>query len=73
MAKANDRQVGGDHYRTKAIQPWDFITSNNLGFLEGSIIKYVSRFREKGGMEDLKKAQHYLEKLTETYLEEIVE
>lgn len=49
----------------KAIQPWDFITSNNLGFLEGNIIKYVSRYKEKNGHEDLLKARHYLDKLIE--------
>jgi hypothetical protein len=49
----------------KAIQPWDFIIANNLGYLEGNIIKYVTRHKEKGGIEDLKKAQHYLQKLIE--------
>ena len=62
---ANDRQEGGGHYKAKAIQPWDYIISNNLGFLEGNVIKYVSRYKDKGGIEDLKKAQHYLEKLIE--------
>lgn len=64
MAGANERQVGGEHYRT-AIQPWDFITANGLGYLEGNIIKYVARHKQKGGVEDLKKAKHYLEKLIE--------
>jgi hypothetical protein len=45
---ANDTQVSGSHYRSKAIQPWDYIVSNNLGYLEGNIIKYVSRYKEKG-------------------------
>ena len=62
---ANSQQVGGDHYRDKAIQPWDYIASNELGYLEGNIVKYVSRWRNKGGVEDLKKAQHYLSKLIE--------
>jgi len=61
---ANEQQVGGDHYKTE-IQPWDFIVANNLGYLEGNIIKYVSRWKDKGGVEDLKKAQHYLQKLIE--------
>jgi hypothetical protein len=64
-AKANDRQEGGDHYQNKAIQPWDYIISNNIGYLEGNIIKYVSRYKEKHGLEDLKKARHYLDKLIE--------
>ena len=62
---ANSQQVGGDHYRDKAIQPWDYIASNELGYLEGNVVKYVSRWRNKGGVEDLKKAQHYLAKLIE--------
>ena len=62
---ANDKQVGGQHYSVKAIQPWDYITSNNLGYLEGNIVKYVSRWKDKNGVEDLLKAKHYLEKLIE--------
>jgi hypothetical protein len=64
-AKANEQQVGGAHYAVKAIQPWDYIVANNLGYLEGNIVKYVSRWKDKGGIEDLKKAQHYLQKLIE--------
>lgn len=67
-AIANSLQVGGSHYKDKAIQPWDYIASNNLGYLEGNVVKYVSRWREKGGLEDLKKAQHYLTKLIEVNL-----
>lgn len=63
--KANDRQEGGTHYQNKAIQPWDYIISNNIGYLEGNVIKYVSRWKEKHGLEDLKKARHYLDKLIE--------
>lgn len=62
---ANERQVGGAHYKDKAIQPWDYITSNGLGYLEGNVIKYVSRHKLKGGVEDLRKARHYLDKLIE--------
>jgi hypothetical protein len=61
----NDIQYGGDHYKNKAIQPWDYISSNNMGFLEGCIIKYVSRYQDKNGIEDLHKARHFLEKLIE--------
>lgn len=64
--QANDVQVGGNHYKGKAIQPWDYIVSNNLGYLEGNIVKYVSRWKEKNGVQDLRKAQHYLQKLIET-------
>jgi hypothetical protein len=61
---ANAKQVGGAHYQT-SIQPWDYIVANKLGYLEGNIIKYISRWKDKGGVQDLKKAQHYLEKLIE--------
>lgn len=62
---ANDVQVGGDHYKMHGIQPWDFIASNGLGYFEGNIIKYVARWRHKGGVQDLEKARHYLDKLIE--------
>jgi hypothetical protein len=62
---ANAVQVGGGHYQGKAIQPWDYIVSNRLGYLEGNVVKYVSRWQEKGGRQDLEKARHYLDKLLE--------
>lgn len=62
---ANDIQVAGTHYKSKAIQPWDYIISNELGYLEGNVVKYVSRWKDKGGVDDLRKAQHYLAKLIE--------
>lgn len=62
---ANAIQHGGDHYKSKPIQPWDYIVSNGLGFLEGNAVKYLSRWRDKNGVEDLKKAMHYIEKLIE--------
>ena len=55
MTSANQIQVAGTHYKNKAIQPWDYIISNNIGYLEGNVIKYVSRWRDKGGVDDLKK------------------
>lgn len=64
-AAANNHQVGGDHYKSKAVQPWDFIAANQLGYFEGNVVKYVSRWRDKGGPADLLKAKHYLEKLIE--------
>lgn len=63
--KANDIQEGGDHYRLKPIQPWDFIAANNIGYFEGNVIKYVSRWKDKAGVADLRKARHYLDKLIE--------
>ena len=63
--KANEQQIGGDHYKDMAIQPIEFITKNNIPFIEGNIIKYICRWRVKGGVEDLKKARHYLDMLIE--------
>lgn len=63
--KANDIQHGGSHYKKAVIQPWDYIARNNIPYLEGSAIKYVSRWRDKGGIEDLKKAIHFIEKVIE--------
>jgi hypothetical protein len=60
-----DIQVGGSHYKDMAIQPIEFIMKNNIGFMEGNAIKYISRWRSKGGIEDLKKARHYLDMLIE--------
>lgn len=62
---ANTVQVGGEHYKKNAIQPWDYIVSNQLGYLEGNVVKYVSRWKDKGGRQDLEKAKHYLDKLLE--------
>jgi len=63
-------QVGGDHYRSKAIQPWDAMESwmspeQFTGFLRGNAIKYLARCDDKGGIEDIKKAEHYLAKILE--------
>lgn len=62
---ALDVQVGGDHYKDNAIQPTLYIMANNIPFVEGNVIKYVSRWRKKGGVSDLKKARHYLDMLIE--------
>ena len=59
-----DRQVGGNHYKEKSIQPWDVIDAFDLGFYEGNVLKYL--LRDKGNKkEDLEKAIHYLEKIIE--------
>jgi hypothetical protein len=63
--KANEHQIGGDHYARNTIQPWDYIIANQLGYLEGNIIKYTTRWRRKGGVDDLRKVIHYAEKLIE--------
>lgn len=61
----NAVQIGGAHYKVKGIQPWDYIAANGLGFFDGNAVKYLTRWREKGGVEDLKKARHYIDKLIE--------
>ena len=58
---ALDEQEGGSHYKHFAIQPVEYIHANNLSYLEGNVVKYVSRHRSKNGVEDIRKAIHYLE------------
>lgn len=65
MSKALDTQVGGNHYKNLAIQPVEYIFKNNLGYFEGCVIKYVTRWKDKGGVQDLEKAKHFLELLIE--------
>lgn len=62
---ARDAQVGGDHYKKREIQPWDVIDAYGMGFYQGNALKYLLRYKDKGGVEDLKKARHYLDKLIE--------
>lgn len=57
--------TGPGHYKDKPMQPWDYVVSNNLGYLEGNVIKYITRWRQKDGVQDLRKAKHYIEKLIE--------
>ena len=63
--KATDRQVGGKHYKNFNIQPIEFITANNLNFIQGCVIKYICRYNKKNGNEDLDKVIHYCELLKE--------
>lgn len=62
---ALDVQEGGDHYKKRAIQPVQYIHANGIGFFEGSVIKYVTRWRDKGGIKDLEKARHFIDLLIE--------
>ena len=55
------------HYNNGSIEPIDYITANSMNFLEGNVIKYVTRYKFKNGLEDLKKAEFYLKKLIEEY------
>ena len=52
-------QIGGNHYRGKAFQPIEYITANGMDFMEGNVIKYITRHRDKNGEEDVLKALHY--------------
>jgi hypothetical protein len=62
MTDPNDIQIGGDHYKGVKFQPWDWALYQ-LGYYETSAIAYIVRFRKKGGIQDLEKAQHYLDKM----------
>lgn len=64
-ARALDVQVGGSHYKSMRIQPLEFCVANKLGPCESAIVKYISRWREKGGYEDLRKIKHYVDLLIE--------
>jgi len=66
QGSANDRQVGGAHYKQFKHETWDVILDWGLGYLDGNAVKYLSRWRHKNGLEDLKKARHYIDKLIET-------
>lgn len=60
---ALDKQVDGNHYKDLPIQPVEYIYANALGYFEGNVVKYVSRWRKKNGIADLEKAKHYIELL----------
>ncbi|SDB54276.1 DUF3310 domain-containing protein [Pseudomonas sp. NFACC13-1] len=62
---ALDTQVAGGHYKSLKIQPIEYIHANGIPFAEGSVIKYVTRWRDKGGLADLEKVKHFLELLIE--------
>ena len=64
MSALND-QEGGNHYKSLKIQPVEYVHLNGIGYIEGSVIKYVTRWRAKNGVEDLKKARHFLDILIE--------
>ena len=63
--KATDKQVGGSHYKDCAIQPVDYIVENKLDFLEGNVVKYITRHKTKNGIEDIRKVIHYAELILE--------
>lgn len=59
--KPTDTQVGGTHYKKYKIQPIEYTLGNNLNFCQGNIIKYVTRYKDKNGIQDLEKAKHYID------------
>ena len=70
MSEANTKQIGGNHYANKAVQPWDamqaWMTPEQFeGYLRGNALKYLARYPDKNGLEDVKKAAHYVQKLAE--------
>lgn len=60
---ALDTQIGGDHYKKLKIQPVEYMHANGIPFIEGCIIKYASRWRDKGGIADLEKIKHFAQLL----------
>lgn len=58
-------QVGGDHYRKYNIQPIEYVLANSMGYLPGCALKYITRYKDKGGAEDIRKAIHYLKLILE--------
>lgn len=62
---ALNTQEGGHHYKDLVIQPVEFIHANQIPYMEGNIIKYVTRWRNKNGINDLRKARHYIDLLIE--------
>ena len=54
-------QVGGEHYKKYAIQPIEFIEKNYLSFSQGNVIKYICRYKDKNGLQDLLKAKHFID------------
>jgi len=65
MTSSLDVQIGGNHYKDLAIQPVEYIHANKIPFIEGCIIKYITRWRSKNGLADLEKARHFLNILME--------
>ena len=64
-SKASEKQVGGSHYKKFKIQPAEFCYHNDIPYLEATAIKYLCRWRDKGGIQDLEKAKHFIDLLIE--------
>lgn len=70
MDSADAVQHGGNHYKQFRYETWNVIADWGLGYFDGNAVKYLSRWRHKGGIEDLKKARHYIDKLIELETQE---
>ena len=66
-------QVGGTHYSRLSIEPIQFIEANGLGYSEGNVVKYISRWKNKNGLEDLNKAKWYVERLIQVEEERLAQ
>lgn len=66
---ANEEQVGGGHYKGQKIEHWDFVLMHDIPYMEAQVIKYMMRWRKKNGVEDLRKAEHFIRKLIEVELQ----
>jgi hypothetical protein len=62
---ASEVQIDGNHYKSKGIQPELYSYANSLGWHEGEVVKYMTRWKDKGGVTDLQKAKHVIELLIE--------
>ena len=60
-------QVGGTHYSSMKIQPIEFIMANDLSFTQGNVIKYICRYKDKGGIQDLEKAKQNIDFMIQEY------
>ena len=66
------KQEGGNHYKDYAIEPIDFVHANGLSYIQGNVIKYIVRYKDKNGLEDLKKAKHYIDLLIEREYKDVI-
>lgn len=71
MHTALNNQVGGNHYKKFIIQPVEFCYHNNIPYLEATAIKYLCRWRDKGGLQDLEKAKHFIDLLIDFETEKL--
>ena len=67
LCPPTDTQIGGNHYKNYKIQPIEYTLANSLNFCQGNVIKYITRYKDKNGVEDLKKAKHYIDILISEY------